>query len=41
MWLANALLLALGRRKQFTYARQSRDQRDAAGKPSRAPGRKG
>ncbi len=43
MWLANALLLALGRRKHFTYARHSRDQRrderrderDPAGRPPR------
>jgi len=26
MWLANALLLALGKRKDFTYTRTSKDQ---------------
>jgi hypothetical protein len=26
MWLANALLLALGRRRPFTFSRTSRDQ---------------
>jgi len=30
MWLANALLLALGRRRQFTYSRTSRDQAEPA-----------
>jgi hypothetical protein len=39
MWLANALLLALGRRKHFTYARHSRDQRDPAAKPRQAGGK--
>jgi hypothetical protein len=29
MWLANALLLALGKRKDFTYTRSSRDRGDA------------
>jgi hypothetical protein len=28
MWLANALLLALGKKKSFTYSRQSRDRGD-------------
>ena len=38
MWLANALLLALGRRKHFTYSRNSKDPRDPAGKPPRQAG---
>ena len=38
MWLANALLLALGRRKHFTYARNSKDPRDPPGKSPRPAG---
>jgi len=38
MWLANALLLALGRRKHFTYSRHSRAERDPASKPPRQAG---
>ena len=40
-WLANALLLALGRRKHFTYARHSRDQRRDEREPGGKPPRQG
>jgi hypothetical protein len=33
MWLANALLLALGKKKSFTYSRQSKDRSDPASAP--------
>jgi len=38
MWLANALLLALGKRKGFTYTRTSKEHGDAAKGPHRAGG---
>ncbi len=40
MWLANALLLALGRRRQFTYSRHSRDHGDPALKGGQRQGGK-
>jgi hypothetical protein len=37
MWLANALMLALGKKKAFTYARQSRDRGTLIGTEPHGP----
>jgi hypothetical protein len=38
IWLANALLLALGRKKGYIYSRHSKDRTDGPAKPLRTPG---
>jgi len=37
MWLANALMLALGKKKAFTYARHSRDRGTLIGTEPHGP----